>query len=60
MFQCAGGTLGEYYITMIQTVKDVTRNIGKEFPDVGTLDYEISGFVWFQGWNDGASDDFFE
>ncbi len=52
----AGGTTGEFYTEMIQQVKDVTQNLGTEFPDIGATDYEISGFVWFQGWNDGASD----
>lgn len=54
----AGGQTGEFYHAMIQKVKDVTQNLGNEFPDLGTSDYEISGFAWFQGWNDGASDDF--
>ncbi len=54
----AGGTTGEYYNAMIQTVKDVTDNLENEFPNIGAADYEISGFAWFQGWNDGASDDY--
>jgi hypothetical protein len=54
----AGGTTGEFYNAMIETVRNVTDNLGTEFPDMGTTDFEISGFVWFQGWNDGASDDF--
>ncbi|MCB9266317.1 MAG: T9SS type A sorting domain-containing protein [Lewinellaceae bacterium] len=54
----AGGTTGEFYNAMIQTVRDVTQNLGSEFPNLSTTDFEISGFVWFQGWNDGASDDF--
>ncbi|MBX2929127.1 MAG: T9SS type A sorting domain-containing protein [Saprospiraceae bacterium] len=54
----AGGTTGAYYNAMIQTVRDVTDNLETEFPDIGTTDFEISGFVWFQGWNDGASNDF--
>jgi hypothetical protein len=43
---------------MIQTVHDVTQNLETEFPDIGVADFEISGFAWFQGWNDGASEDF--
>ena len=31
----AGGTTGEYYNAMIQTVQDVTQNLGTEFPDIG-------------------------
>lgn len=54
----AGGTTGEFYNAMIQTVKNVTQNLETEFPDLGTSDFEISGFAWFQGWNDGGSDDF--
>ena len=54
----AGGITGASYQDMIQTVKDVTDNLGANFPNMGTSDFEIAGFVWFQGWNDGASDDF--
>lgn len=54
----AGGTTGEFYNAMIQTVQDVTQNLGKEFPNIDVEDYEISGFAWFQGWNDGESDDY--
>ena len=56
----AGGTTGEFYNAMIQTVKYVTENIGTQFPNIGTTDFEITGFVWFQGWNDGASDNFLD
>ena len=54
----AGGETGEYYNTMIQTIEEVTQSLETEFPDIGTTDFEISGFTWFQGWNDGASDSF--
>ncbi len=56
----AGGITGAYYNDMIQTVRDVTDNLGTEFPDMGTTNFEITGFVWFQGWNDGASDNFLD
>jgi hypothetical protein len=52
----AGGETGAFYQNMIKTVHDVTHNLAGEFPDLGASDYEISGFVWFQGWNDGESD----
>ncbi len=51
----AGGTTGESYNLMIQTVQEVTQNLETEFPDIGTTDFEISGFAWFQGWNDGGA-----
>ena len=54
----AGGTTGAFYDAMIQTVQDVTQNLETEFPNIGISDFEISGFAWFQGWNDGASDAF--
>ncbi|MBK7096359.1 MAG: T9SS type A sorting domain-containing protein [Saprospiraceae bacterium] len=54
----AGGKTGEFYTAIIQKVKDVTQNLGTKFPNMGTTDFEISGFAWFQGWNDGASDNF--
>lgn len=56
----AGGTTGEYYNAMIQTVQEVTQNLGTEFPDIGVTDFEIAGFAWFQGWNDGAEESFLE
>lgn len=54
----AGGTTGEFYDAMIKTVQDVTQNLGTEFPDIEENNVEISGFAWFQGWNDGESEDF--
>ena len=54
----AGGLTGPFYSAMIETVKGVTQNIGVEFPEIGETEFEISGFAWFQGWNDGASDDY--
>ncbi len=54
----AGGTTGDYYNAMIQTVQNVTQNLGTEFPDIGLTDFEITGFAWFQGWNDGESEDY--
>lgn len=54
----AGGQTGAFYEEMIQTVQEVTGNLVSEFPNLGTSEYEIAGFAWFQGWNDGASDDY--
>lgn len=54
----AGGTTGPYYNAMIETVQQVTQNLATEFPDIGLSEFELSGFAWFQGWNDGASEDF--
>lgn len=54
----AGGTTGAYYTEMIGMVENVTQNIATEFPMIGSSAFEIAGFAWFQGWNDGGSDDF--
>ncbi len=54
----AGGTTGPFYHAIIQTVQSVTSNLGDQFPDLNDLDPELTGFAWFQGWNDGASDSF--
>ena len=52
----AGGETGEYYSSMIQTIQNVTQNLGTEFPDIGTTDFEVSGFAWFQGWSDAGDE----
>ncbi len=56
----AGGTTGEFYTRMINTVNEVTANLGAEFPAIGVADYEISGFAWFQGWNDGETQSYLD
>ena len=56
----AEGETGEYYNSMIETILEVTQNLNSEFPNIGSSNFEISGFTWFQGWNDGASDSFLE
>ncbi|MAZ31317.1 MAG: hypothetical protein CMP57_04395 [Flavobacteriales bacterium] len=56
----AGGETGEYYNKMIETIHEVTQNLSTEFPDIEITDFEISGFTWFQGWNDGASEEFLQ
>jgi len=44
---------GRYYRFMIDHVKHVLSDIERYCPDYHPDDgYEISGFVWFQGWND--------
>ncbi len=54
----ATGTTGPYYNQMIQTVQSITQNLTAHFPGIGISNYEITGFAWFQGWNDGASSSF--
>lgn len=54
----AGGTTGPFYNQMLAIVEDVTQNLATEFPEIGITDFELSGFAWFQGWNDAASEEF--
>jgi hypothetical protein len=49
----SGGQVGKYYRLMISEVKEALRNLDTEFPSFSGLGYELSGFVWWQGWNDG-------
>jgi len=44
---------GKYYRLMLDHVKKVLSDIKRVYPDYdSTAGYELSGFVWFQGWND--------
>lgn len=54
----AGETTGPYYLEMIDIVENVTTNLATELPELGTTEFELSGFVWFQGWNDAGAEDF--
>ena len=48
----AGGQVGPYYQQMLQEFAEALEHLGKDFPQYQSHDYELSGFVWFQGWND--------
>jgi hypothetical protein len=43
---------GAYYREMLKEVSDTLEHLADDFPDYRGQGYEISGFVWFQGWND--------
>ena len=46
---------GKFYRKILEGVDKVLGNIKKFFPDYDeSRGYEIAGFVWFQGWNDGV------
>ncbi|MFZ4575054.1 MAG: sialate O-acetylesterase, partial [Phycisphaerales bacterium] len=50
----SGGEVGPYYTLMIEQVRETLANIRRDFPEVPADRYEIAGFVWYQGWNDGC------
>jgi hypothetical protein len=51
----SGGDVGPFYTEMLKHIKDVLGNIKKHFPDYDGKGYELAGFGWHQGWNDGCS-----
>jgi len=53
----SGSEVGPYYTEMIQHIKNVLANLKEEFPAYQGQGYEIAGFGWHQGWNDGCSHD---
>jgi hypothetical protein len=50
----SGGEVGKYYTLMIAQVREALSKMDQEFPALQGHGYEISGFVWYQGWNDGV------
>ena len=49
-----GGVVGPQYTHLVKTVKEVLENLDKTFPELVGRKYEIAGFGWHQGWNDGC------
>lgn len=51
---------GSSYRNMLAEVKNVQDNVAKLFPELEGKRLEITGFVWFQGFNDifGAQDEY--
>lgn len=51
----SGGKVGGLYKSTIDSVKEQLKNLKKDFPAYDGKGYEIAGFGWHQGWNDGCS-----
>lgn len=47
----AGGP-GPYYARMLQEIREGLESVKGMFP--GEEGWELAGFVWYQGWNDGV------
>ncbi len=47
----SGGEVGPYYKQMLDEIQQGLTAMQAEFPKLGK-NYELAGFVWFQGWND--------
>lgn len=50
----SGGETGPFYTQMIAEVKEALANIERDFPKSAAKGYELAGFVWYHGWNDGV------
>ena len=50
----AGETVGPYYTKMTAQIRDALTNLKRDFPGYSGEGYELAGFVWYQGWNDGV------
>ncbi|MFO1040524.1 MAG: sialate O-acetylesterase [Planctomycetaceae bacterium] len=50
----SGGQVGPYYTKMIEQVRESLDNLNRDFPTYDGQGYELAGFVWYHGWNDGV------
>jgi len=50
----SGGKVGPYYTRMVKDIHEVLGNLQKYFPNYNGDGYELAGFVWYHGWNDGC------
>lgn len=50
----SGGEVGPYYLKMIAEVREALANLQRDFPDGSGSGYELAGFIWYHGWNDGV------
>ena len=53
------GGPGEFYTKMMENVDRVLADIGSVVPGYKDEGYEICGFIWFQGWNDQFTEDWY-
>ena len=56
----SGGATGVYYQRMMSDISVAIDNIQTEFPQYQNEQIEMSGFVWFQGWNDGEDASYYD
>ncbi len=50
----SGGKVGGWYTEMIRSVKEQLQNLKTDFPNYDGKGFEIAGFGWHQGWQDGC------
>jgi hypothetical protein len=50
----SGGEPGRYYALMLQQIQAALAGLAADFPELKVEGYDIAGFVWYHGWNDGV------
>jgi len=50
--------IGVFYRTMVAKVQEVMKDPAAMFPELKGREFELAGFGWHQGWNDGGNADF--
>lgn len=50
----SGDKVGPYYTKMLADVRLALAHLKTDFPAYEGQGYELAGFVWYQGWNDGV------
>lgn len=50
----SGGEVGPYYTKMLAEVRLALANLKTDFPGYEGQGWELAGFVWYHGWNDGV------
>ncbi|MGA2864214.1 MAG: sialate O-acetylesterase [Verrucomicrobiota bacterium] len=50
----SGGAVGPYYTKMLAEIRAALANLKTDFPAYDGGGYELAGFVWYHGWNDGC------
>ncbi len=51
----SGGEVGPCYTKMLAEIHEALANLKTNFPGYDGGGYELAGFVWYHGWNDGVS-----
>src|SRR5258706_4452046 len=51
----SGGEVGPYYTEMLAEIRTALMNLKTDFPGYDGGGYELAGFVWYHGWNDGVN-----
>lgn len=50
----SGGEVGPYYQKMLAEIRQALADLPTDFKGYEGQGYELAGFVWYQGWNDGV------